>query len=699
MRVGSRFLAGFRLASLFFAVLLLALPAAARAQDGPAAVVFTDPPADTTSSTSETFVFAADGAASFECALDAAAFAPCSSPWPVEGLPQGSRTFTVRALDAGGTLVAEGAVTWVVDLDKPEATILTGPSGSTPTGPAQVTFESLDADVVGFECRIDAEGFAPCESPLDVEVEPGPHVLEVRAVDAAGNEGDPASLAWTGIEPDTTAPVIAFKASPAKLTKSGTAAFVVSVEAGAELTCRLAGPGRDDPPAPCDAEEEFDGLGTGDYTFEVQAEDAAGNTGTASHSWRVDQDAPAVVFTSAPPEVSTDASVELAFAGSEDGVALSCSLDGAPFTACASPVTVSSAVLGPRFLEVRATDAAGNTGAAARADWTASFAAAFDWAPSAALAGEPVTFTARAKGAVTGLAWDLDDDGQFDDGTGPTAQRTFAEAGSYRVRLQVAHPSGTTKETSADVAVGRTPLTTVPPVTSGQAERRPPVAAFSVVPQAPVAGQDVALTSTSSDPDGTIAESAWDLDGDGEFDDASGPSAARAFPEGAHIVGLRVVDADGLAATSFATVVVAAAPGPPAPPAPPAVVPAPAPKKLALLTPFPTVRIAGTAVGRRIQLRIFAVKAPRNTTVDVRCRGRGCPFKLDRHRVKGKARTVRIRRLERRTLRAGIVVEVRVHAPGRVGKYTRLQMRSGAAPKRTDACVSGTRMLKTACPA
>jgi hypothetical protein len=58
-----------------------------------------------------------------------------------------------------------------------------------------------------------------------------------------------------------------------------------------------------------------------------------------------------------------------------------------------------------------------------------------------------------------------------------------------------------------------------------------------------------------------------------------------------------------------------------------------------------------------------------------------------------------VRKLEQRALRAGTVIEVRVLAAGRIGKYTRLVMRSGAAPRRTDACVSGTRSLKIACPA
>ncbi len=55
--------------------------------------------------------------------------------------------------------------------------------------------------------------------------------------------------------------------------------------------------------------------------------------------------------------------------------------------------------------------------------------------------------------------------------------------------------------------------------------------------------ETVTFTSTSSDRDGSIAGQTWDLDNDGEFDDASGPTASRSFPKkGTYVVRLRVVD-------------------------------------------------------------------------------------------------------------------------------------------------------------
>jgi PKD domain len=54
-----------------------------------------------------------------------------------------------------------------------------------------------------------------------------------------------------------------------------------------------------------------------------------------------------------------------------------------------------------------------------------------------------------------------------------------------------------------------------------------PVAAFDYSPSTPLTGEVVTFTSRST---GEIASEAWDLDGDGACDDASGPQAQRTFP-------------------------------------------------------------------------------------------------------------------------------------------------------------------------
>ena len=103
--------------------------------------------------------------------------------------------------------------------------------------------------------------------------------------------------------------------------------------------------------------------------------------------------------------------------------------------------------------------------------------------------GDPITF-----------AWDLDNDGQFDDGTGATAGFTYSTAGVFTARLRVTDSGGLTDTKSVTIT------------TSGA----PPVATI----HAPAAtltwsvGQVIAFSGSATDPeDGTLAPSAlsWQL--------------------------------------------------------------------------------------------------------------------------------------------------------------------------------------------
>jgi hypothetical protein len=79
----------------------------------------TSGPSGTARSTSAVFAFTTTEPGSgtgFECRLDAAGWTPCSPPFSISGLAQGSHTFRVRARDrAGNTDASEAVRTWVVD--------------------------------------------------------------------------------------------------------------------------------------------------------------------------------------------------------------------------------------------------------------------------------------------------------------------------------------------------------------------------------------------------------------------------------------------------------------------------------------------------------------------------------------------------------------------------------------------------------
>ena len=65
--------------------------------------------------------------------------------------------------------------------------------------------------------------------------------------------------------------------------------------------------------------------------------------------------------------------------------------------------------------------------------------------PAQPAVGVTVTFTAAAAdpdGTVAGIRWDLDDDGQFDDGTGAVATWVFSTPGSRIVAVRAVDNMG-----------------------------------------------------------------------------------------------------------------------------------------------------------------------------------------------------------------------------------------------------------------
>lgn len=324
--------------------------------------------------------------------------------------------------------------------------------------------------------------------------------------------------------------------------------------------------------------------------------------------------------------------------------------------------------------------------------------ASFDMQPTIATVGDTVTVLSTSSdpdglnGQVASQTWDLDGDGRFGDANTPVATHRYTVAGTVTVRLRVRDARGATATATKLLSI---------------IADKAPVAAFGFAPGAPIAGQAVTFTSSSSDPDGFIAAQAWDLDGNGLFDDAAGGIASRIFPAaGQFMVALRVTDDRGVSSTAFQTILVRGVAPPPdaaVPPPPGLLAPSTNPlgstpgPGLKLLSPFPVVRIRGRILGGAVHVDVLSVRAPRGAMVRVRCRGRGCPHRVVTARAVSTARPVRLRGLERR-YPAGAVLEVFVTEPGRIGKYVRFTIRRGRPPGRVDLCVAPGASRPSRCP-
>jgi hypothetical protein len=74
---------------------------------------------DTSTSTLAGVSFNAPGGPAFECALDAAPFASCTSPWTATGVAVGTHTFRVRVRDPYGNAGPAASATWSVTQPPP----------------------------------------------------------------------------------------------------------------------------------------------------------------------------------------------------------------------------------------------------------------------------------------------------------------------------------------------------------------------------------------------------------------------------------------------------------------------------------------------------------------------------------------------------------------------------------------------------
>jgi hypothetical protein len=166
----------------------------------PNTIINSGPPLLTNNARATFFLVPPSRGGTFECSVDNGAFAPCSSPFTTDPLGDGKHAFQVRAIDLAGNAdkTPAKAKAWTVDTTPPETTITKMPANPTNSTSAAFKFTSNEKKST-FQCNLDGGGFNPCASaPTFTGLSAGPHNLQVRAIDAAGNiDPTPASFNWT----------------------------------------------------------------------------------------------------------------------------------------------------------------------------------------------------------------------------------------------------------------------------------------------------------------------------------------------------------------------------------------------------------------------------------------------------------------------------------------------------------------------
>ncbi|WP_413291151.1 fibronectin type III domain-containing protein [Bdellovibrio sp. HCB337] len=315
-----------------------------------------------TNSREMTFDFTASKQGStFKCSFDGATAVACSSPMTYSGLAEGVHLFSVNATDSLGNVgKAPATFRWTVDATAPTASFID-------ISPIDSVGQSTDKNFVfsadetsTFECSFDNGAYAACASPLAMSgLSEGSHLLKVRAIDAAQNQGLEISYSWII---DRTAPEIALGVvSPAAgLTNAKNISVEFALSETAESFCSFDGAQAEACQSPFVAKD----LNEGEHTLVISAADAAGNLSAPKElTWSIDLTAPVVSFGDILPSAASNINVdhlEMAI-NAPQGASLFASVNGGAASAFQNPLSLQGLAEGSYSVSVYGVDEAGNS--------------------------------------------------------------------------------------------------------------------------------------------------------------------------------------------------------------------------------------------------------------------------------------------------------------------------------------------------
>jgi PKD repeat protein len=221
----------------------------------------------------------------------------------------------------------------------------------------------------------------------------------------------------------------------------------------------------------CEADDHDGGPPPCTITARVRVEDEDENVRIASRSFTVKANSPPTAsFTADPESPETSQPFTLTSTSSDpDGRPVTerwDTDDNGSYDATGRQITLDFDEEGVYRIHLQVTDSGGTDRTTFR-DITVRNPppkASFEWSPEVPVAGEEVVFTSTSTSRddeIVEYEWDLDGDGQFNDGDGPEARRSFGEPGTYTVGLRVTDDDG--KSSAAFETIEVAPRPAPPP--------------------------------------------------------------------------------------------------------------------------------------------------------------------------------------------------------------------------------------------
>ena len=666
---------------------------------------------------------------------------PSGETWEVHAsLPDGTYTAQAQQTNEEGEVSSSTAVTFTVDTTAPQVSLtavgsptndstptLSGTGGTQPGDAQNVVVQIFSGG--NTSGSLVAEGQPPLSGGAWSFAPPGAlpdgtYTAEAFQQDSLGHIGDSATSTF---RIDTVAPTLSVTSPKAGQTlttpKIGFGGSTSNSQGDAlEVTVEVfAGPAASGTP-----EQTLKGarggaswstgelrLTNGQYTVRAKQSDSAGNQGESTPvTFAVSSQGPTVTLNKLPEYTSNTLP---SFSGAADtseasskvtlkiwnGTSTSGSLALAPITVTQSGGLWSAAVAQPladgtyTAQVEQASDPGGNpSGVSAATTFTVDTVAPAPTlsAPGASTGQETLSGSAGvAPGDRRQVAVELFSgpaaEGQALEtitvnATGDAWSATVGNlgAGQYTALARQSDEAG-----NSGVSAPASFTVTTPPPTAAPGPS-PPTASFTWVPASPRVGESVSLVSNSTDASSAIGAFAWDLAGTGPFAPGASVMTTSFATVGAHVVRLRATDANGLSGVASRTIVVG-------------------PATAKLMQPFPIVRIAGSETANGVKVRLLTVQAPVSTKTVVTCTGPGCKTKSESRTATTSAKTklkagavmLTFKRFER-SLRAGVVLQIRVTKAGQIGKFTSFKIRRHKLPVRLDACLRPASSAPSACP-